>query len=83
MAGTGYFEMYHSSEDVESKASALLHSAAFIRNICHSDIYRVMLEMCAQTLVGLHIKRPLFLSEFNGNWHMSTNFGRTYQFEIS
>jgi hypothetical protein len=44
---------------------------------------RVTFEMCAETHARLHLKCPLLLSDFNENWGVSTNFGRTYQYQIS
>ena len=46
--------------------TALLYSSTFNRNICHCDVYRVMLEICAQALGGVHIKCPSLSSHFNG-----------------
>jgi hypothetical protein len=33
--------------------------------------------------VGLHVKRPLFLSDFNQNRNVSTNFSETSRYQIS
>jgi hypothetical protein len=38
-----------------------------------------MLQMHAETHVCLHVKCPLFLSDFNQNWSVLTNFSITSQ----
>jgi hypothetical protein len=37
----------------------------------------------AETRVGLHVKCPLLLPDFNQNWNVPTNLSRTRLYEIS
>jgi hypothetical protein len=47
------------------------------RGIPHAGIPYVITSTRRNLHVGLHVKRPSLLSEFNLNWNVSTNFSKT------
>jgi hypothetical protein len=46
------------------------------------NIQRVKLEMGAHMYVGIHVRHPVFLADFNQNWNVSIKFSVTSQFQI-
>jgi hypothetical protein len=47
------------------------------------NIHQVILWVCAGINVGLHIKCPLFLADFNQNWNVLTHFRGTPNYQLS
>jgi hypothetical protein len=63
---------------MDTKVCFSLMSIIFVRNFLSPiNISRVTLEMSADTHACLHVKWLSFLSDFNQNWNVSTNFGGT------
>jgi hypothetical protein len=47
------------------------------------NIYRATHDRRAENRVGLHVKCPLLITDFNENWKALTNFSETPQRQIS
>jgi hypothetical protein len=41
-----------------------------------------MLELHAESRAGIHAKCPSLLHDFSQSWNMSTDFSKTYQYQI-
>ena len=57
-------------KNIEYKMCVLVFSTNFVRNISRRELREILLKMC----ICLHVKYPLYLSNFNETWSLSTDF---------
>ena len=57
----------------------------FLYNVClrHFSFLEELSEIWSNMYIGLRVKYPLFLSEFNETWTSSTDFLTTLKYKIS
>ena len=53
----------------------------FVWNISHSKMKRARYDK--KMYIGLHVKYPLFLSDFNETWIVETNFLKILKYQTS
>jgi hypothetical protein len=70
---------------VVSKIGVALFSAGFVQCVFRSDkhLASYIRDARAGTLVGLHVKCPVLLPDFNQNWCVSTNLVISKEYQIS
>jgi len=80
-----YFStLFHKRHDfrktvIEHNMCVLIASTTFVRNVSYSKKNSAR-RNCSY--VGLHVKYPLLLSDFNESWNSSTDFRKIRKFQI-
>jgi len=47
----------------------------------HFSFYEELSEILSHMYIGIHVKFPLFLSDFKENWIFLTNFRKTLKYK--
>ena len=59
-----------------------LPRTALQKEFCYDKYFKNTFELRAEMLEGLHLKCPLFLSDFKPTCNMLANFERIFKFHV-
>ena len=57
----------------------------FLYNVClkHFSFWEELIDILSQMYIAVHVKYPLFLSDFNETWVIWTEQWQIYKYQIS
>jgi hypothetical protein len=82
--GLQYFSHYPINSTIKKKVIEREMYVLTLPTIClkHFSLWEEVSDIWSQMYIGLHVKYPSFLSDFNDTWIFSTIFER-YKYQIS
>jgi len=82
---TVFFHVSHKRPDLKIKVTGNKTCVSIFSTIL-SEIFLILKEMSeiwSKMYIGLHVKYPLFSSDFNETWSFSTDFRKIFKYKIS
>jgi hypothetical protein len=83
---TLYFStLSHKRHDIRKTLWSINRVLAFRYRVCpkHFSLWYELSEIWSKMHIGLHVKYPLFLSDFNDPWIFSTHLKKLFKHQIS
>jgi hypothetical protein len=84
---TTFFLHYHINGKISEKKKLLKTKCVFRVSLQplseYFSFYEELSELGSKMYIGLHVKCPLFLSDFNETWIFSTDFQKILKYQIS